>query len=179
MILSLNYQAWLFLSTILAGVVMGITYDMVRILRIAVKHPKFLIQVEDGIYWIFVIFAMFFFMLHENYGEIRFFSILGAFLGMLVYFLTISKAIMGISSFIINFIKYIFFLLLRILFTPFRLLFKLFCIPARRTSKFFSKKYKNVLHLMKLYAKIKLKRFNVKNKIINNKKKAKKVGVKK
>lgn len=134
MILSLHNQAILFLITVVAGLLFGLLYDGVRILRLVGRHPNWLIQVEDFLYWLTVIFFMFLFLLHENYGEIRFFVIFGSLLGMLFYFLTISKPIMSISEAVIRIVKYILFLFLRIVFTPFRLLYLLIRKPVKAAS---------------------------------------------
>lgn len=155
MILSLGYQARLFLITIAIGVFIGFTYDVFRIFRKIIPHSNLFIQIEDAIYWVFVILTMFRFMLHENYGEIRLFSICGAFLGMLFYFITISKLVLKISSTVINGVKYILNLLITIILTPFRLVFMLFRKPVEKTGKFFYGRSKKILHSCKVYARIK------------------------
>ena len=169
MILSLNNQAILFFNTIVVGLVLGLIYDAFRIFRDTFKHTFLMIQAEDVLYWIIVIFTMFFFMLHENYGEIRFFSICGAFLGMILYFLTISHIVMGVMINLIKLIKYIILLFLRIVFTPFRLIYILLRKPVEKTGKMFYKKSSKVLHLLRLYVRIKTKKLFHSLNIINTK----------
>lgn len=158
MILSLNHQAWLFITTIGAGAAIGFLYDIIRIFRKVIKHNNLLIQLEDAVYWVFVVFFMFFLMLHENYGEIRFFSIYGAFMGMIFYLLTISKLINKISDTIIAVLKYIILLFLRIVFTPIRLILLLFKKPVMKTHNFCKKRVKKLLHSGKVYAKMSKKK---------------------
>ncbi len=154
----MNSQACLFLSTIIIGAFIGFIYDCFRIFRKIIPHSHFFIQLEDGIFWIMVILTMFLFMLHENFGEIRFFSIIGAFLGMLLYFLTVSKLVILVSSTVIAFLKKALCLFLTILFTPFRLLYLLFRKPVEKTGRFFRSKTKKILHLSKVCVRIKGKR---------------------
>ena len=80
MILSLNEQARLFLFVILAGASIGAVYDTLRIFRKMIPHSMILIQLEDAFYWLGTAFFLFFMLLQQNYGEIRFFIILGVFL---------------------------------------------------------------------------------------------------
>ena len=105
MILSMSGQAWLFLFTVITGFVIGFVYDIFRILRKTIPHNHFMVQLEDILYWICVSLLMFYFMLHRNYGEIRLFSIAGAALGGVLYFLTLSLIIMKTSVAVIEFIK--------------------------------------------------------------------------
>lgn len=154
MILSSGYQAKLFFSTIAVGVLIAFAYDVLRIFRKIIPHPNLLIQVEDAIYWVLVVLTMFTFMLHENFGEIRFFSIIGAFLGMLIYFLTVSKVVIKLSSAVIDVAKRILILFFTIVFTPFRLVLMLFRKPVKKTSHFFCKKSKKLLQSGKRYVRI-------------------------
>lgn len=155
MILSLNHQAVLFLTTAAAGFLLGLLYDAVRIFRQIFPHKNALIQIEDALYWGVVILLMFVFMLHENYGEIRFFSILGAFLGMGLYFLSLSRLILSVSDFIIHIIKSVLLLFFTIVSTPFRLLYLIFRVPVRKSRTFFMKKARKLLQFSRRYAKIK------------------------
>ena len=97
-------------------------------------------------------------MLNNNFGEIRFFSIFGFFLGLSFYFLTFTKIIIKFSYLIINIITYIVKLFLEIIMTPFILIYKLFRRPVTKASYMINKKRKNLLHLIKVYAKIKIRK---------------------
>lgn len=154
MILSYGYQARLFLTTIAVGALLGFAYDVFRIFRKMIPHSNFFIQLEDAVYWLSVILTMFLFMLHENYGEIRFFSIIGAFLGMIFYFLTVSRVVILVSSTVISFAKRVILLFLTIILTPFRLVWMLVGCPVKKTGRFFQRKSGNVLHFLRVYVKI-------------------------
>ena len=170
MILSLSNQATLFLMTVAAGFISGTLYDAFRIIRLVVRHKRVFIQLEDGLYWLLVVFLIFIFMLNRNYGEIRPFSVGGVFLGMIMYFTLVSPAVMGISHIIINAVKYILTLLITIILTPLRLIYIILGRPILKLIKKGLKFVKKGLHLFKVYAKIKLStgfkkiRMRVKNK---------------
>ncbi|MCL2421678.1 MAG: spore cortex biosynthesis protein YabQ, partial [Defluviitaleaceae bacterium] len=131
MILSMSGQAWLFLTTVAAGFVIGFVYDLFRILRKTVKHGTLWVQLEDILYWLAVSLLMFYFMLHRNYGEIRFFSIAGAALGMIIYFYSVSFVVIKVSVAVIEFSKKVLFTVARILLAPVRWLLKILMPPCR------------------------------------------------
>lgn len=158
MILSLSFQSNLFITTVIWGVGLAFLYDLIRVLRLAFKHSRVFIAAEDVLYWIGVSFTVFFVILSESFGEVRAFCILGVFLGMLFYSLALSKIFLSVSETVINIIKKILRVLIEIIMTPFKLLMKLLHKPARKTYNFVGRKFKKLLHLLKVYAKIRLYR---------------------
>ncbi|MFI3200919.1 MAG: spore cortex biosynthesis protein YabQ [Eubacteriales bacterium] len=79
------------LVTVLLGVVMTFLYDGVRIIRGIVKHNQCFVSVEDLLYCSSC-FVLFFMVLYkENNGMIRWFSVAGVAMGMILYKCTISS----------------------------------------------------------------------------------------
>ena len=97
-------QAYLFLIFSLTGVVIGILFDLFRILRITIKTPNIITYIEDVLFWILtgvlVLYNIWFF----NNGEIRLFMFLGIILGVLIYMCTLSNILIKIFSNILKFI---------------------------------------------------------------------------
>lgn len=158
MILSMSNQARLFLTAVLIGGFAGFAYDIFRVLRIIVKHGNILTHIEDIIYWLLVSGVTLYFSLNKNYGEIRAFSILGVLLGMLLYFLTLSRLVMKISVAVVNLLQKIFTFAIKIITFPFRMLYKIFFKPIMFIKKLLRKlikSIKKVLHNIKNYATIK------------------------
>ncbi len=157
MILSMSEQTKLFMLTVLIGVAIGFTYDIFRIIRKVFIHPNFLIQIEDILYWALVSFGMFYFMLNRNDGEVRAYSIFGAFLGMILYYLTASPFIMKASVTVLNFFKKVLFTLLQIMLYPIKILLKIIKIPFNIVKNYIisaKKPVKKVLQKSGMYAKI-------------------------
>lgn len=154
MILSLHAQAGLFLLTILMGGCMGLLYDGLRVFRHALHHKPFWVQLEDGLFWLLAVFFVFSVMLRASAGEIRFFTILGLFGGMGLYFLTLSRFVIAVSDHIIRLAKYITELFWRIVTTPFRLVYLLFRRPLGKVGRFCGKQRKKLLQSCKLCVKM-------------------------
>ncbi|NBH82451.1 hypothetical protein D7X88_05180 [bacterium C-53] len=68
----------------LLGIVITLVYDVLRLLRYLIPHNHAVIAGEDLIFWIVTGFVVFDMFLRESNGSIRFFSIGGAVLGMLL-----------------------------------------------------------------------------------------------
>ncbi|MCL1863450.1 MAG: spore cortex biosynthesis protein YabQ [Defluviitaleaceae bacterium] len=158
MILDMGAQAWLFLSTVLAGAVIGVFYDFFRILRrVATRfNTAWLVTLEDFLFWVIVTFGMFYFMLNQNFGEIRFFSILGAGSGMAIYFATLSRFFVKIGVAVVNYIKKVIVTALRIIFLPIRIIagwISPLVMPILQKAR------SGLIHLVR-YGKIRMKKTN-------------------
>lgn len=154
MILSLSYQAKLFITTVVWGFILAFFYDAIKVLRMAVKHKKLFVYIEDGVYWIAVVLVVFFVLLGVGFGEIRVFCVAGVFLGMALYFSAVSPLFLKVSEKVVNAVKWVVRMFLEILLTPFRLLWHIFKVPCKKTGNFVTKISKKALHLSGMYAKI-------------------------
>ncbi len=73
------------------GVMISFLYDGVRIVRRIVPHNQFFVSVEDVIFWCYCSVCMFQMLYRENNGTLRWFVILGAVSGMLLYKVTVGR----------------------------------------------------------------------------------------
>lgn len=80
-----------FLKAIMLGVGFGLIYDTLRILRRIFKRGQIIISVEDVIYWFIMSIIMFIFFYEINGGTIRFYVIVAALIGMLLYEISIGR----------------------------------------------------------------------------------------
>ena len=96
--IAVNTQTIIFLQAILMGAVFGAVYDLFRIFRIAVPLPAGVIVAEDVIYFAFCGFMSFFLAMTVNFGQVRFFILLGELLGFLLYYLTLGVLVMKCAA---------------------------------------------------------------------------------
>lgn len=73
------------LHSALMGVYLAFLYDTLRIFRRVVPHNTLFVSLEDIAYWIYLAAEVFLLMYHESNGMLRWFSIAGAMLGILLY----------------------------------------------------------------------------------------------
>lgn len=99
-------EAYFLGVSVLAGIFLFFLYDILRILRRLVKHGAFLIGLEDILYWAFFTLTVFIMIYRNNDGMVRGFAIGGVLLGMLLYYLLISRFVIKLNVFIFgNIIK--------------------------------------------------------------------------
>lgn len=87
-----------FLHSIIMGVIITFAYDWFLIFRKLIKHGNFLISLEDFIFWIVCGLGVFYMLYRENNGILRWFTVIGALLGMACYKLLISNLFIHIMS---------------------------------------------------------------------------------
>lgn len=143
--------------TVALGGAMGLIYDGLRLFRHILPHRKIWVQAEDGLYWLLLAPAVFWVLLKENSGKLRFFVFLGLGGGLLLYFLLLSPFVMKVGEGVIRLAARLLGLLADILLTPFRLLFYVIGRPIGKIGGFCGKKGKKCLQLCKGYVKIKLR----------------------
>ena len=98
-------QAFAFLVFILNGFLIGILFDIFRILRKSFKTPDLITYIEDIAFWLISGFILLYSIFKFNNGELRFFIFLGVLIGVSIYILIFSKLFINISVFIIGIIK--------------------------------------------------------------------------
>lgn len=85
-------REWYFLLySILTGFCFAYLYDNIRLLRRLWKHKRWLVDMEDILYWIFCFLASFYLLYYGNNGVVRFFAVLGAAIGMFFYSRTVGR----------------------------------------------------------------------------------------
>lgn len=100
----LQVQCIDFIYSLIAGVMLGISYDAIRIIRYSLRFPIWLTNIFDTIFAFFAALFCFCVVLATNATNLRYFIALGIFLGNLIYELTLSKVILYIAYAIADFI---------------------------------------------------------------------------
>lgn len=115
---SLAREAYVFLASTLCGVCIGIVYDLMRTVRSFSKPSASMTDVFDIIFWFLASIIMFFTIHHINAGKMRWYEFLGAFLGAVLYFLSLSNFFRYILCNIVEIFSKIFAFFCKILLTP-------------------------------------------------------------
>lgn len=123
MLLKWNYQFIILLSSFLTGIIMGIMYDIYRVLRGLDNKNKIITAIEDVLFWIFASSIAFVFLLFTNYAILGPYAYMYIALGLYIHLRYVSKimvrfnyrcylALGKVLRIIINYAKYPFQLLL-------------------------------------------------------------------
>lgn len=153
----MHNQVYAFGIFILNGFLIGLLFDIFRILRKSFKTPDFITYIEDIVFWILSGLILLYSIFKFNNGELRLFIFLGVFIGTAIYMLVFSKLLINVSVCIITTIKKIFDILI---IKPIKFIIKIFnkiiykptmflCIKITKIFKkfmsFFNSKTKSML----------------------------------
>lgn len=154
-------QAYIFFIYCLCGIIIGIFFDIFRILRKSFKTNDFFTYIEDILFGIvtgiFLIVILFIF----NNGVLRLYIFLALILGLFAYFKIISKYFIKFNVLIITTIKKILKKTLGILFYP---IIKIYTIIRKKVLKSFKILTINIKTCMKKKNKTEKKSKNTKSK---------------
>lgn len=143
-------QAILFITSVEIGVLMGVLFDLIRIFRKLLKHPNFLVQVEDMLYWIACGLMGFYRLYVCNYAEIRPYIFVGIVLGAVFYFATFSIIFMKIATAVINYIKFLVSKLIKWIIVPIKFMILTMVRWINIPIQYISKRWHHFCYMNKL-----------------------------
>lgn len=166
---SVHEQLLLFGLSCVFGAALGIFYDVFRTLRIIFPHNSWLVVIEDVLFMSGYAIFLSVFASAAARGELRFYYVIGNFLGFVIYFFTVGSAVISVMRKLFYVLRKAVSLIMR----PFHMIYVFLREKAGLkfvgSSKFFVKSLKNVKRLLRkgpglLYNKMEnKKRKNVKN----------------
>lgn len=88
---TIRIQLYIFLTSIYAGLLIGLIYDLYRVLRYFFKPRRLVSGIEDLIFWLGIAIIYFYIMNKSNWGELRGYVFFGTFIGGIIYLKILSK----------------------------------------------------------------------------------------
>ena len=110
---------FLLLSAVM-GAAIALMYDFLRIWRRVVRHGSFWTALEDFFYWIIVSVMVFGMLYYENNGAFRWFAVLGAGIGMIIYRWILGRFLVEWLSRFLLWLKHLLGRLIRLVLAPWR-----------------------------------------------------------
>ena len=139
----------------LCGFLIGIFFDIFRILRKSFKTSNLITYIEDTIFGVITGLFLIFMLFDFNNGEIRLYIFVALSIGLILYFLLISKFFIKLNVTIITFLKKVFITIAKIIFKPFRKIAIFLIVKPKKLLL-------NIFRQKKKYFFIKKKEFNKK-----------------
>lgn len=115
-------QLYSLLIYLLTGFIIGILFDIFRILRRTFKTPDVITYIEDILFWLLTGILLIYILITISNGQIRIYNVLGLIIGIITYLLVFSRIFINISIKILKIVIYpikLLFNLIRRIFTPF------------------------------------------------------------
>lgn len=153
--LSYIKEALVFLITLLGGMVIGVVFDIYRVIKDATYKNVVFYTLSDLIVWIVLSILAFETVFIANSGSVRWFEIIALLVGYILYTVTISKYFLKLLRILIRLLKNIIMLIIKPLIILFNIIKKPFCFMFS-----WLKVQKNKLKFIKNKQKLKIKQIN-------------------
>lgn len=124
------------------GFALGIFYDILRTVRLALTKGRVAVFIFDVLYFLIFGLATFLFILALNKGEVRLYMIIGEISGCLIYYFSLGLVAIKITDITVKTFRKFFSMVFKVLFAPVRLILKLFPRIFSKIFKFFKKTQK-------------------------------------
>ncbi len=105
------------------GFLLGIVYDVERIIRLSVSRGRVAVYVADSLFAVTAAGVTFCFTLAVNYGEMHMFMLLAEITGFCVYYFTFDSFVRRVSDKAVKLLKKIYAFLFKIFSAPVKLVF--------------------------------------------------------
>ena len=80
----------------LLGIVLIVSYDLLRLFRLLIPHKNLVVGVEDLLYWNYSAWMTFRMLFYENGGILRGYVIISIFTAMILYDRIVSQTVFGV-----------------------------------------------------------------------------------
>ncbi|GFN33785.1 spore cortex biosynthesis protein YabQ [Paenibacillus xylaniclasticus] len=108
-------EQWLTMGLmLLSGIGMGVVFDGYRVVSHELRFAKWTLPLFDLLYWAAATFIVFQALSAGNNGEVRAYVFLGLAVGVIIYFLMLSRAVIAIVRWTIEAIRYLIGLAIRL-----------------------------------------------------------------
>ncbi len=80
----------------LLGIILMMSYDLLRLFRLLIPHHTIVTGIEDFLYWTYSALMTFRMLFYENSGVLRGYVIIAVFVGMILYDRIVSQTVFGV-----------------------------------------------------------------------------------
>ena len=120
--LDTNIQFSIILYALLAGILTGLMFDLYRIIR-GSKVPKFIIAIEDTLFWILAAMISFAFLLYTNYAFLGAYVYIFMLISLGLYMKFISNRCIRFELEVVNILSKVFRIIFKNIIYPFKIIF--------------------------------------------------------
>ncbi|SHK04213.1 spore cortex biosynthesis protein YabQ [Clostridium cavendishii DSM 21758] len=97
MLLPLEIQIRIVLSSLVAGLIIGVVFDLYRLFR-GFRVPKLIIVIEDILFWILCAMLVFIFLLYVNYALLSVYVYFFILIGDIIYLKLVSPYFISVEN---------------------------------------------------------------------------------
>lgn len=108
MILNIDFQINLFIFSLLAGIIIGVFFDLYRMIRGISSPGNIITIIEDLLFWLLISTIVFIFLLYTNYAYVSIYVYLLIFIALWLYLEFLSKYILCILTNVFSYLYKLF-----------------------------------------------------------------------
>lgn len=98
----ISHEIDLFLQSAYYGMILGASYDVLRILRRVIRHKNVIVYIEDYLFWVVWGIMLFALIFNYNDGNVRWYVFGAVILGGILYEKSFSTLIVNILTFLLK-----------------------------------------------------------------------------
>jgi spore cortex biosynthesis protein YabQ len=147
---TVQFQSYVFMFTVYAGIVIGILYDTYRVLKGSRRGDKFITSIWDILFLAAAMLVVLWALFSSNYGDIRAYVFIGFVVGFFLYDKILSRIAVALFIFVKRNVVFFFKTTNNLLVLPFKLLFNLLWHPLSRFWQYITHKRIRITKLKKL-----------------------------
>lgn len=128
-------QTGLFFLSLGFGFLLGILYDIFRMIRMIISGSEKFVFAADMLYFLLCGVLSFFFILVTDDGRLRFYTVIGEALGWMIYYFSFGTVAMKLTVSVVRISKRVF----SVVFKPIKFIFGKIMSFIKKIAKFFKK----------------------------------------
>lgn len=147
---TVEFQSFVFMFTVYGGIIIGILYDIYRVLKGSRKGDRFITSIWDILFLFASVLVVLWALFSSNYGDIRAYVFIGFIVGFFLYDRILSRIALALFYFIKRNVIFFFKTTNNLLILPFKLLFNLLWYPLSKVWQYITKKRARLSRIRKL-----------------------------
>lgn len=147
---TVEFQSFVFMFTIYGGIIIGILYDIYRVLKGSGRKDRFITSIWDILFLAAAILVVLWAVFSSNYGAIRAYVFIGFIVGIFLYDKILSRIAFAVFLFVKRNVVFFFKTTNNILILPFKFIFNLLWYPLSWSWKYLNIRKMRISKLKKL-----------------------------
>lgn len=147
---TVEFQSFVFMFTVYGGIIIGILYDIYRVLKGSRHGERFITSIWDVLFLTAALLVVLWTIFSSNYGDIRAYVFIGFIVGFFLYDKILSRIAVAVFQFVKKNVVFFFKTTNNILVLPFKFLFNLLWHPLSKLWQYLTHKKIRISKLKKL-----------------------------
>lgn len=147
---TVEFQSFVFMFTVYGGIIIGILYDIYRVLKGSRRGESFITSIWDILFLLASMLVALWALFSSNYGDIRAYVFIGFIVGFFLYDRILSRIVLALFLFVKKNVIFFFKTTNNILVLPFKFLFNIFYHPILRLWQYLTRKKLRMSKLKRL-----------------------------